>query len=41
MNCKYDDKVNRYVQNVNFENALVVKGRKLNYLKEHGLVEGR
>ena len=29
-----------FVKNVSFENALVVKERKLNYLKKHGLVEG-
>ena len=32
MNCKHDDRKS-------FENALVVKERKLNYFKKHGLVK--
>ena len=40
MNCKYRDRMIYFVQNVNFENALVVKQRNLNFLNKHGLVEG-
>ena len=32
--------MNYFVQNANFENT-VVKERKLNFLKKHGLVEGK
>ena len=33
-------RINYFVQNLSFENALAVIERKLNYLKKHGLVEG-
>ena len=42
MNCKDDDRMNSklfFFLNVSFENALVIKERKLNYLKKHVLIE--